>query len=254
MPHPSTPNNEKELWAEWEETVKEYNKSLQFIKIAEEVYHNLGSKNYDKIYPDKFELREIIMKLGYERDIANEFMNEIGYHDGGEYSPYIEDPQYQLAYFFGESCYGYGGHHVENNIFRFPYYMAFGGPNIWIQHTIEINYNIERREQKIYKGNWFPKIKPDEKITSNHKYKSWIHRIKDIFSVTNIQIKITKIEYGYSWWGQGGIIEITDDETAQAITEEYFEYHIFHKIETGINRGQITLPGKEFPFYDRGYK
>ena len=206
----------EEVLQDWQETVQTYEKNVTAINIA----HDLGNEDliqtihfkqrngrwgYDVKYPTREQIIDFVNSHHLDLD-PEYFLEEFCFDEKepGDRNWYLEDPDI-IHYFWGESCYGFGGNQDEENphLIHFPYHMAFGGPNIWLQYTV-----------------------------------------KAYFKEDILHIDLHHAEYGHAWWGVGAVINLTEDPNALKIYSNEFEERIGYEIFENIDNGNFKIPNE----------
>ena len=218
---PSVNAKPKDLQKAWQETYDNYQESLKIVSIIDDI-------GCGDLYKRKqFTQRNGSLKTFYQpptrSEIEGDFqvrINELTISADEFFEDYL-DLEYQPYdyytpeghphhYFWGESCYGFGGNQDEDDpsIMYFPYYFAYGGPTIYLQYTVRLHLDHH----------------PDRKPYVN---------ILDLI----------KAEYIEAWWGQGGSIDITKCQMALEIFENEFEERIMTEIDCYIqNNPDFKIP------------
>ena len=110
--------------------------------------------------------------------------------------------------YFGDSPSSLNQHEDNPMMFDYIHYTAYGGPNIWIAFTLELT-----------------------------KYK--IKEIHNQKMLTTMMTSLKSIEHGHSWWGKGGVIDLTKNSDAITIFYNELEERIDCEISEAFTNGEL---------------
>jgi len=221
---------EGQTWKEkvteyWLDTIENYYNNHQLMYFLTDIqnHYDLTDTKYPEI--DDIVKWATNQEYNYTEEQVREWLESIDYSPESEYNHYFDDP-FLLEYFFGDSAAPYKIEQIEDedDIVVFRYYFGYGGPNIWISWYLKIDYDIIVKEKKV-----------DDKYIEQSR------------TVTRLEIEIDSAEYGFAWWGNGTVIDITKYKEQEEMYENDCDNIVHQEIIIQIENGEIAIPGKVIP-------
>lgn len=222
--YPSVARTKDDVGKEWEQTKKAFRDTNTRIEVLLDIQALVkekkftaknGEEYFNKRYPEPKEIRE---KIDY-RGLSEAYIFDVIDFDEPKYNWAIDDPEL-THYFTGDSTTGIRISQDEEDPRRVHaiHSIAYGGPNIYIDFILKFNYEIRIEDFPIQK--------------------------KKLYSPGITEQSLEKVKFGYDWWGNGAVIDITSDPIATKIYEDCFEERITWDIEDAISSGKVKLENR----------